>query len=91
MKWHRVSITESIWSRLGVRRWELALQSTLGFGMAASSSFSLKRPSKTNAKTSPRPSVLVLGGNGSNGSNGGNGSNGDSGKSVNHFSDSIVR
>ena len=33
-KWHRVSESPSIWSSLGVRRWEYALQSSLGFGPA---------------------------------------------------------
>ena len=30
-KWHRVSECEEIWKGLGVRRWELALQNSLGF------------------------------------------------------------
>ena len=42
-KWHRASECEDLWKRLGVRRWELALQCSLGFGAAAASSFA--RPS----------------------------------------------
>eukprot|EP01038_Epipyxis_sp_PR26KG_P012045 gene12045-16119_t len=38
-KWHRVSEHEQIWQRLGVRRWELALRSSLGFAPSAASSF----------------------------------------------------
>ena len=30
-KWHRVSECEEIWKALGVRRWELALQNSLGY------------------------------------------------------------
>ncbi|KAJ1413586.1 ankyrin repeat-containing domain protein, partial [Ochromonadaceae sp. CCMP2298] len=49
-KWHRVSEFEEIWTRLGVRRWELALQSSLGFAPSATSSFF--RPSRGKKPTS---------------------------------------
>jgi hypothetical protein len=42
-KWHRVSEHEGIWKCLGVRRWELALQSRLGFAPTTTMSF-LNRP-----------------------------------------------
>lgn len=45
-KWHRVSESEEIWSSLGVRRWECALQSSLGFEVAPMTSFRFRRPSK---------------------------------------------
>lgn len=38
-KWHRAAECEALWSRLGVRRWELQLQSSLGFGPGAAASF----------------------------------------------------
>ena len=49
-KWHRVSESAELWARLGVRRWECSLQSTLGFGVPLSTSFlsrpAARRPSK---------------------------------------------
>ena len=47
-KWHRVSECEELWRALGVRRWELALQSSLGFGASAASSFA--RPSSSKSR-----------------------------------------
>lgn len=47
-KWHRVSESEELWRALGVRRWELALQSTLGFGTTAAATFG--RPSSGGSK-----------------------------------------
>jgi hypothetical protein len=47
-KWHRVSSYEEVWQRLGVRRWELALQSSLGFAPTATMSF--YRPSRRSSK-----------------------------------------
>ena len=44
-KWHRVTESEEIWSRFPVRRWEMALQSSLGFSVAPSASFT-RRGSK---------------------------------------------
>lgn len=38
-KWHRVSENPSVWMRLGIRKWELALQSSLGFLPSTTSSF----------------------------------------------------
>lgn len=52
-KWHRVSEYEEVWQRLGVRRWELALQSSLGFAPAPTTSF--YRPSRSaSGKVSSR-------------------------------------
>jgi len=52
-KWHRVSESEDIWARLGVRRWEVALQNVLGLDHlgggslgGASSQFSRPPPKK---------------------------------------------
>lgn len=45
-KCHRVSESEVLWNKLGVRRWELALQSSLGFSMTPASSFRMRKPSK---------------------------------------------
>ena len=49
-KWHRVSESGELWSRLGVRRWECSLQSTLGLGVPLATSFlsrpAARRPSK---------------------------------------------
>ena len=47
-KWHRVTAYEEIWQRLGVRRWELALQSSLGFAPSATMSF--YRPARKSSK-----------------------------------------
>lgn len=43
-KWHRVSESEILWIRLGIRRWECALQSSLGFSLTAMTSFRIGRP-----------------------------------------------
>lgn len=45
--WHRAAENEGLWGALGVRRWELALQSTLGFYEAPSVSFSRKSRSRS--------------------------------------------
>ena len=50
-KWHRASNYEALWTRLGVRRWELALQSSLGFAPLATASFRPKINSKKKAPT----------------------------------------
>jgi hypothetical protein len=49
-KWHRVSEHPKIWQQLGVRRWELALQNSLGFVPTATSSFF--RPKKQHQSNS---------------------------------------
>jgi Ankyrin repeats (3 copies)/F-box domain/Ankyrin repeat len=41
-RWHRISESEDIWNKLGVKRWQLALQSSLGFAPPAASLFSLR-------------------------------------------------
>jgi len=52
-KWHRVSEAEVLWANLGIRRWECALQSSLGFDtLAASSVFSLARKSNSTLVSS---------------------------------------
>lgn len=51
-KWHRVSQTEELWARLGIRRWELALTASLGFQTAPAASFSRRSSSKDNASSS---------------------------------------
>jgi len=51
-KWHRASESEIIWTLLGVRRWECALQSSLGFGLAPMSTFRMRKPSKDGGKGS---------------------------------------
>ena len=38
-KWHRASEAEEVWLRLGSRRWEFALQGSLGFAPIAAASF----------------------------------------------------
>lgn len=50
-KWHRVSEHPQIWKSLGIRKWEFALQNSLGFGLTASSSF-LKPPRRSNSSSS---------------------------------------
>jgi hypothetical protein len=47
-KWHRVTSYEEVWQRLGVRKWELALQNSLGFAPTATMSF--YRPSRRSSK-----------------------------------------
>lgn len=49
-KWHRASETEDLWSRLGVRRWECALRSSMGFGPAPA--MSMFRPSGKSSGSS---------------------------------------
>jgi hypothetical protein len=53
-KWHRISETESLWTRLKVRRWECALQSSLGFSPPAMASFKVGRPRPQSKLTSGR-------------------------------------
>jgi hypothetical protein len=60
-KWHRVSAYEEVWQRLGVRRWELALQSSLGFAPTATMSF--YRPTRKSSKEAA-PSSSNRGGSG---------------------------
>lgn len=48
-KWHRAAECESLWARLGVRRWELQLQSSLGFGPGAAASFRPKTTSRNRS------------------------------------------
>lgn len=50
-KWHRVSEHTSIWKSRGIRKWELALQNSLGFGMTRASSF-LKPPRRSQGGSS---------------------------------------
>lgn len=50
-KWQRASEAEELWSRLGVRRWELALHNSLGFAPAAAASF---RPRTSSSKAAAR-------------------------------------
>ncbi len=47
-KWHRVTENDGIWKTLGIRRWELALQSKLGFAPTTTSSFLSRPRSKSN-------------------------------------------
>jgi ankyrin repeat protein len=49
-KWHRVSEHTSLWKSLGIRKWELALQNSLGFARTPSSSF-LKPPRKLSSSS----------------------------------------
>ena len=55
---YRVSECEQLWQKLGVRRWERALQTTLGFGPAASTSFARPR------RSSSRDQQAISGGGG---------------------------
>eukprot|EP01036_Dinobryon_divergens_P029777 gene29777-38922_t len=50
-KWHRVSENPSVWVRLGIRRWELALQNSLGFLPSTTSGF-YKPPLSNKTKSS---------------------------------------
>jgi hypothetical protein len=43
-KWHRASENDELWTKFGKRRWEFALQASLGFAPIASASF---RPSSS--------------------------------------------
>ena len=69
-KWNRVLENNEIWKQLGIRRWECALQSSLGFSIAPSLNFSklsLKSTSKKTSRENSRPN--------SGGSNNGNNNN----------------
>jgi hypothetical protein len=57
-KWNRVLENKEIWKTLGVRRWECALQSSLGFGLVTSLNFSKLslKASKTSSRDNSRPS-----------------------------------
>ena len=49
-KWHRASESDEVWARVGKRRWELALQGSLGFGTTATASFRPKmKPPRHNS------------------------------------------
>jgi hypothetical protein len=48
-KWHRVAENDGIWKILGIRRWELALQSKLGFAPTTTASFLSRPRSKSSA------------------------------------------
>ena len=52
-KWHRVSESDTIWTNLGTRRWELALQASLGVAggdFAGSATSMFQRPSSKGKK-----------------------------------------
>jgi ankyrin repeat protein len=57
-KWHRVSEHTSLWKSLGIRKWELALQNSLGFTRTPSSSF-LKPPRKLSSSSSNSSSAKL--------------------------------
>ena len=67
-KWNRVLENNEIWKQFGVRRWEFALQSSLGFGMAPSLNFS-KLSLKTSTKKSSNNNNSRPSSTGSNNSN----------------------
>jgi hypothetical protein len=72
-KWNRVLENNEIWKQLGIRRWECALQSSLGFSIAPSLNFSklsIKSTSKKTSRENSRPN--------SGGSNNGNNNNSSS-------------
>jgi uncharacterized lipoprotein NlpE involved in copper resistance len=54
-KWHRASEAEEVWLRLGSRRWEFALQGSLGFAPMAAASFRPKKgkPPLTRKNSAP--------------------------------------
>ena len=57
-KWNRVLENNEIWKTLGIRRWECALQSSLGFGLVPSLSFSKLslKSTKSSSRDNSRPS-----------------------------------
>lgn len=57
-KWHMVSGYESLWKQRGLRRWELALQSSLGFGPTTTMSF-FRRPSSRSNSSSHNKSKSI--------------------------------
>lgn len=59
-KWHRVSESEEIWANFGVRRWEYALQSTLGLSIAASDSFRKGLSTKTTLSKTEKNSSKII-------------------------------
>jgi len=58
-KWHRVSENPAVWVRLGIRRWELALQSSLGFIPSTTSSFYKPPLSNKSSKCSSARSSIA--------------------------------
>lgn len=46
-KWHRISESEPLWKSLGVRKWEIALKSSLGFAPTATAA--IFRPKRSNS------------------------------------------
>lgn len=51
-KWHRISESEELWRSLGVRKWEIALKSSLGFAPTATAAiFKPKRSSSLKLKS----------------------------------------
>jgi uncharacterized lipoprotein NlpE involved in copper resistance len=47
-KWHRAAESGHLWAGLGERRWERALQSTLGFEAAPTAALGFGRPKKSS-------------------------------------------
>lgn len=60
-KWHMVSGHQDLWRALGVRRWELALQGSLGFAPTATVSLSFGRPKRTASGRSLKASTSSSG------------------------------
>ena len=80
-KWHRVSENPSVWVRLGIRRWELALQSSLGFMPSTTSGF-YKPPLSSKSKSGSASSGGGSGSGPSKGSDNTNNRSKSSSKSV---------
>lgn len=57
-KWHRISENPILWKSLGIRKWEFALQNSLGFGMTKASSF-LKPPSSKIRRSNSSSTTLA--------------------------------
>lgn len=70
-KWNRILENNEIWKQLGVRRWECALQSSLGFALAPSFNFSKLslKSSSSNKKSSSRDNSRPNSGGSNNGNN----------------------
>lgn len=62
-KWHRVSESEELWRKLGVRRWEASLHASLGLLQTSSSFLSrpaARRPSKDKVVPPSGPNPYII-------------------------------
>lgn len=58
-RWHRAADNPSLWRKLGVSRWELQLNSSMGLGSTVLGALSMLTTRRSGVKTSTNPALSV--------------------------------